>query len=331
MSGPPPLREGQLVAAVRVWRVEYDRTGGPEVLVWREAALAAPGRGEVRVAVRAASVNPVDGKIRAGLLPPLPSAFPAGTGRDGAGLVVGLGADVDPVWLGRRVAFLAPRFGPGTWAEAVNLPVAVLAEIPETVNDLVAATLPLVGQSAEAVLAAGGVSLGADARGKRVLIHAAAGGVGRAAVQLAWLAGAEVHATASSARRPALEALGCARVWAYDEGEDFTALREVDLVIDLLGGAVHDRSYTVLRRGGIFACLKAAPFRDRGTEFDVQVVVAEVVPDGALLVRLLALVVAGRLDLGPERVLPATAFVEAQRLSDSGHAGGKIVLDFGAE
>ena len=78
-----------------MFRVEYDRTGGPEVLVWRRAPLPPPGAGEVRIAVAAASVNPIDGKIRAGALPPLPRGFPAHTGRDGAGRVVVAGPGVD--------------------------------------------------------------------------------------------------------------------------------------------------------------------------------------------------------------------------------------------
>ena len=322
------------MTADHVGRVEYDRTGGPEVLVWRAAPLPPPGPGEVRIRVRAASVNPIDGKIRAGLLPPLPLAFPAQTGRDGMGVVTACGPGVDPSWQGRRVAFLAPRGAAGTWAEAVNLPAAVLAPVPDGVDDLAAAALPLAGLSAAAVLALGGIGPGraeavpvGPAAGPRVLVHAAAGGVGRIAVQLARLAGAEVHATASSASRPALEALGVARVWAYDT-EDFTALRDVDLVVDLMGGAVHERSHAVLRPGGLIACLNAAPFTDRSAEHGTRIARAEVAPDPAVLSRLLALVAEGRLDPGPALVRPARDFAEAQRLSDNGHLHGKLVLDF---
>lgn len=330
-----------------VGRVEYDQTGGPEVLVWRAAPLPPPGPGEVRIQVHAASVNPIDGKIRAGRLPPLPLAFPAQTGRDGMGVVAACGPGVAPGWQGRRVAFLAPRGAAGTWAEAVNLPAAVLAPVPDGVDDLAAAALPLAGLSAAAVLALGGIGPGraeevpagpdespADgtapsrqAAGRRVLVHAASGGVGRIAVQLARLAGAEVHATASSASRPALEALGVARVWAHD-AEDFTVLRDVDLVVDLMGGAVHERSHAVLRPGGLIACLNAAPFTDRSAEHGTRIARAEVAPDPAVLSRLLALVAEGRLDPGPAAVRPARDFAEAQRLSDGGHLRGKLVLDF---
>nr|WP_229582627.1 zinc-binding dehydrogenase [Paracoccus sp. S-4012] len=209
------------------------------------------------------------------------------------------------------------------------MPVAVLAEVPETVGDLAAAALPLAGLSAAAVLASGAIALGQSAEGRRVLVHAAAGGVGRIAVQLARLAGAEVHATASAANREVLQDLGAARVWARD-AEDFAALREVDLVIDLLGGEVHARSYQTLRPGGILACLRAAPFTDRSAEFGVRVSVAEVAPDPAVLAQLLDLVAAGKLDPGPAHVLPARDFAEAQRRSDTGRLSGKLVLDFQA-
>ncbi|MDR5653145.1 quinone oxidoreductase family protein [Ruixingdingia sedimenti] len=316
-----------LATATQVWRVEHDRPGGPEVLTWRKGPLPPPAPGEARVAVRAASVNPVDGKIRAGRLPGLPPAFPATTGRDGAGRVLAVGPGVAPGWLNRRVAFLAPR-GEGTWGMAVNLPVAALAEIPAGVDDLAAAALPLAGISAARALALGGLWPLRPAPGLRVLVHAGAGGVGRIAVQLARLTGAEVHATASSASRAAVEALG-ARLWAYDV-EDFTALRDVDLVIDTMGGEVHHRSHAVLRPGGLIACLRAAPFADRSAETGMRVEIAEIAPDAPMLAALLDLVAQGQLDPGPAQVLPASGHAEAQRLSDSGHLRGKLVLDFGA-
>jgi len=109
MSCSPSAREARLAEAQRVWRVEYDRHGGPEVLGWRYCHLSPHGLDEVRIAVRAASVNLVDGKSSGGVSPSLPCVFPSGTGSDGAGFVVALGAGVDPMWLGRGVAFLAPR------------------------------------------------------------------------------------------------------------------------------------------------------------------------------------------------------------------------------
>lgn len=313
--------------SIPIWRVEHDAHGGPEVLHRRDALLAPPGPGEVRVAMHAASVNPVDGKIRAGLLDGLPPGFPAGTGRDGAGVVAALGAGVGAEWLGRRVAFLAPRGSAGSWASAATLPVDLLSAIPDMVDDLAAAALPLAGLSAAAVARAGGIGIGQRAPGLRVLIHGAAGGVGRIALQLARAAGAEIHATASAANRAVLERLGAHRIWARETG-DFTALRDLDLVIDLVGGAVHGRSYPVLRPGGMIACLKAAPFADRSAEWGLRCVTAEVAPDPAVLSALLDMIAAGELDPGPTRVLPGADFALAQNLCDSGRLRGKLVLDF---
>lgn len=307
----------------RFGRVEHDRIGGPEVLIWRSAALPSPAAGEVRIAMRAASVNPIDGKIRSGLLSPLPLQFPATTGRDGMGEVVALGPGVDAEWLGRRVAFLSPRGGQGTWAEAVTMPVAVLAAVPQNVPDLAAAALPLVGLSAAAVL-----NLGGCLSDKRVLVHAASGGVGRIAVQLALNAGAHVEATASAASRAALEAMGVSRVWSYDD-EDFTQTHDIDLVVDLLGGEIHARSYAVLRRGGTLACLNAAPFVDRSNSYGVSTQVANVLPDPVILAELLQRVADGHLDAGPTQVLPIGEFVQAHQIADAGKLRGKLVLDFG--
>ena len=312
----------------QIHRVEYDSIGGPEVLHWREVTLAPPGPGEVQIKTLGASVNPIDAKIRAGKLAPLPLAFPAQSGRDGMGQVTALGPEVDPAWLGQRVCYLMPRGPMGSWAEAVNLPVALLAKVPDGLPDLTAAALPLAGLSALAVLEAGGIEPLGEADDLRILLHAAAGGVGRIVLQLARLAGASVHCTASEANRQRLMALGAAKVWAYDTGEDFRAARDLDLVIDLMGGALHEESYPCLRQGGVMACLNAAPFTDRAAEFGVTTKIAEVAPNPARLELLLDLAAQGHLKPGPALTLPARDFAKAHSLIETGHLSGKLVLDF---
>src|SRR5215213_4090089 len=101
--------------------VEYTRYGGPDVLMMTTKPSPDCGPGEVLIEVHAASVNPVDGKIRSGRLKPMPGSFPAMTGRDGAGVVRQVGDGIPADLIGRRVCFMAPR-GRGTWAEEMTLP-----------------------------------------------------------------------------------------------------------------------------------------------------------------------------------------------------------------
>jgi NADPH:quinone reductase-like Zn-dependent oxidoreductase len=302
--------------------IQLSDYGPAEVLSARRIAMPQPGPGEVSIAMHAASVNPIDWKVRAGQLKQVfPVAFPMTTGRDGAGIVTAVGAGVDAAMIGRRVCFLASR-GVGTWAEQIVLPAALAVPIPDTLSFVDAAALPLAGLSAWAALLTE-AQLGA---GMRVLIHAAAGGVGTLAVQIARDRGAQVYATCSSGNLDYVRALGVDDAIAYDRDKFDGRLSELDVVFDPIGGEVHDRSYAVLRQGGTLVCLTAEPFKDRGAEFGVDVKVAKVLPDPVALGDLVGLVRAGRLMPIVEHVLPLSDFIAAQRASEHGHARGKTVL-----
>src|SRR4051794_25428113 len=127
--------------------VQFDRYGGPDVLSMTSLPSPACGSGEALIEVHAASVNPVDWKIRSGRLKPLPHGFPAPTGRDGAGIVRDVGEGTPRDLIGTRVCFLAPR-GQGPWAEETVLPASLLVPIPDTLPFAEAAALPLAGISA---------------------------------------------------------------------------------------------------------------------------------------------------------------------------------------
>lgn len=302
--------------------IQFADYGPPEVLSARRLAMPQPGPGEASIAVHAAGVNPIDWKLRAGQLRHIfPVALPMTTGRDGAGVITAVGDGVDAAMVGERVCFLASR-GVGTWAEQIVLPAALAVPIPDTLSFVDAAALPLAGLSAWAALITD-AQLGP---GMRVLVHAAAGGVGTLAVQIARDRGAQVYATCSSGNLDYVRALGVDDAIAYDRDRFDLRLSELDVVFDPIGGEVHDRSYAVLRDGGTLACLTAAPFTDRGTEFGVKVRVAKVLPDPIALGDLVALVKAGRLMPIVEHVLPLSDFVAAQQASEQGHARGKTVL-----
>ncbi|MDK3017060.1 NADP-dependent oxidoreductase [Pseudodonghicola flavimaris] len=303
--------------------VRYARHGGPEVLELMEQPMPVPGPGEVLVEMRAVSANPVDGKLRAGALGAVAGGvdLPAGTGRDGAGIVRGLGAGVDPALLGRMVCLLAPR-GQATWAEAVTVPAADLALVPDGVSPAVAAALPLAGICAWRAL----VDVAGLRPGQRVLIQAGAGGVGHLAVQLAHHLGAEVIATASAANRDFVLSLGADRVVAYDQADFAAELSGLDVVYDLVGGAVHLASATVLRPGGLLVYLNAAPFDAGALRGDIRHALVQIAPDPVAMAGMLELVARGAIRSELTR-LPFADFARAQQLSDAGHSRGKIVLE----
>ena len=309
-------------AANEVFAVEFDHYGGPEVLQLRRIAPPQPAPNEVLIEVHAASMNPVDWKVRSGMLQKFfPVTFPAVTGRDGAGEVIAVGSGTDASLLGKRVCFLASR-GVGTWSQKIALPASLAVPFPATISYEDAAALPLAGISAWI----GMVQTGNVKAGMRVLIHAAAGGVGGIAVQIARLRGATVIATCSEHNVDFVRALGAQEVIAYDKIAFEDHARDVDLVFDVIGGEVHRRSYQTLKRGGMIVALAAAPIEDQSARYGVKLAVPQVLSDPAALAEVVALVAAGKLKPSVEQVLPMLDFAKAHQMSETGHARGKTVL-----
>jgi NADPH:quinone reductase-like Zn-dependent oxidoreductase len=302
--------------------IEFGSYGGPEVLQMREVAPPAAADAEFLVDVFAVSVNPIDWKVRSGRMSGIfPLVFPATTGRDGAGIVRAAGRGADASFVGRRVAFFAPR-GKGTWADRIALPEANIAIMPDGMPFPEAAALPLAGTSAWIPL----VEIAQAGPGMRVLIHAGAGGVGSLAVQIARARGAHVIATCSERNADFVRSLGANDVIAYDRTPFESAVRDVDAVFDTMGGEVHDRSYKVLKRRGLMVCLSAEPYTDRGAEFGVTVKQAPILPRRDILDSLLKMMADGSLHIPIEATLPFAEFRRAHELSQTGRVRGKIVL-----
>jgi NADPH:quinone reductase-like Zn-dependent oxidoreductase len=305
-----------------VLAVAYDAYGGPEVLKLRSMPAPSPAPGQVVVEVRAASMNPVDWKVRSGMLQKFfPVTFPTITGRDGAGEVIAAAADADASLVGKRVCFLAQR-GAGTWSQKIALQASLAVPIPWNMSYEQAASLPLAGVSAWV-----GLVQTADVKpGMRVLIHAAAGGVGSMAVQIARLRGATVIATCSQRNLDFVRALGAQEAFPYDQTAFEEHARDIDVVFDVIGGDVHRRSYPVLKRGGIIVALAAAPFEDQTARWGVKLATPQVLSDPAALEEIVELVAAGALKPCVECVLPIADFTKAHEMSETGHARGKTVL-----
>ena len=304
--------------AVRVY--EYGDVG---VLRHEEVSRPAIAPGEVLVRVRAAGVNPADCQIRAGhYRNVLPLPLPFIPGWDLAGTVETVGADVTRWRPGDRVFAMADMSRDGAYAQFIAIAATSLAPAPSTVPLAHAAGAPLALLTAWQSL----FEEGALERGRRVLVHAAAGGVGQFTVQLARHAGAHVLATASPGNAERVRALGAEEVLDY-RGDELRRVRDIDLIIDAAGGETRERSWNLLRPGGrLVAVAMPPPDPVVAARHGVECRMVAVRPDGARLEQLAPLFQSGALRVAIERELPLREAAAAHALSETRHVRGKIIL-----
>lgn len=288
--------------------------GGPEVLRLEEAPVPKPGPGQILVRVRAASVNPIDWKMRRGLMAKVfPIGFPRVLGRDCAG-------DFE----GGLVAGVSDPRTDGTHAEYALLPAEQTAPIPEGLSPEEAASLCVTGISAYIAL----VENARVSGGHRVLVHAGAGGVGSVAIQIARQLGCEVFATASPANHEYCRSLGAVGVIDYRSQDFTTAIPPCDVILDTIGGDTHRRSLKMLKPGGTVVALAAEPIPKGDQRNDVRATMVNVRPTRERLLQLFQWATSGIIKpqvtqrFGPENAARAYA------ISESGHARGKMIIQF---
>jgi NADPH:quinone reductase-like Zn-dependent oxidoreductase len=297
--------------------------GGPGVLKQTRSPRPHQGRDEVLVRVHAAGVNPVDWKIREGhLRQTLGHTLPLILGWDVSGVVESIGSTVGRFKVGDEVISRPDLTRDGAFAEFICVRESEVAPKPPSMDHVHAAGLSLAGLTAwQALFDAGGL-----ARGQRVLIHAAAGGVGHLAVQLAKDKGAYVIGTASSNNHEFLRELGIDEVIDYRTDRFEEAIQPVDLVLDAVGGDTQSRSWKVLRRGGTLVSIVTPPSAELATAHGAKGAFVFVRPDAAQLAELGRLVDEKRMRVVVETVLPLSEAALGLDLSERGHARGKIVL-----
>jgi NADPH:quinone reductase-like Zn-dependent oxidoreductase len=303
-----------------------ERPGGPEVLQLREVERPTPGATEILVRVHAAGINPTDWKSRSGggLAG---GAFPLILGYDVAGVVEAVGPGVTLYRPGDEVLGM-PLFPhlPGAYSEYVVAPARHFAPKPASLSFEEAAGLPLAALTAWQGL----VDTGKVKPGQRVLVHAAAGGVGHFAVQIAKSLGAYVIATASAPKHDFVRGLGADEVIDYHEADFVEVLRDqpVDVVFDPIAGDYSSRSLQVLKDGGVLVsilpvpdeAMKEAEARGIPTGFTL------VEPDRLALTAIVDLVEQGRLRVEIDSVFPLEDAAEAHRRSETNRVVGKVVL-----
>ncbi|MBI1758757.1 MAG: NADP-dependent oxidoreductase [Actinobacteria bacterium] len=301
--------------------------GGPEVLTRTERPVPDPLPTEVRVRVMAAGINPVDWKTRAGGgIAGVLGAPPFVLGWDVAGVVDAVGFGVTTLHEGDLVLGMPwfPREA-GGYGEYVAAPSRHFVRVPDGMTVAEAAGLPLAFLTAWQALVDT-----ADLRpGQRVLVHAAAGGVGHLAVQIAKARGAHVIGTASAGKQGLLRELG------VDEPVDYTAapfeevVGDVDIALDLVGGDTSVRSVAVTRPGGLVICVPAGlppELADAAGAAGVRATGILVEPDHAGLQAAVDLYRAGNLSVRVERTFPLADAALAHALGERGHTSGKLVL-----
>ncbi|MDQ0584943.1 NADP-dependent oxidoreductase [Streptomyces rishiriensis] len=301
--------------------------GGPEVLKETEVERPAPRPNEVLVRVRAAGVNPTDWKHRAtgGFLGEPPFVL----GWDLSGTVEAVGIGVAAFAPGDEVFGMLPYpYGHGSHAEYAIAPVRALWHKPAAIDHVQAAALPLVSLTAWQALVE---NAGLEA-GQRVLIHAAAGGVGHVAVQIAKARGAYVIGTASAGKHDFLRELGVDEVIDYRESDVTEAVKDVDVVLDTLGGDTSVRSLRVLRPGGIVVSILPVgsdEFFAEAERLGVRAVRMLVDADRAGMRTIAELAASGKLSATIAGTFPLADAAEAHRLGDTGRTTGKLVLTVG--
>lgn len=294
---------------------------GSEALRLQDTGQLLPGVDELLVSVEAAGVNPVDAKMCRGLLKEfLPVEFPYVPGSDFSGVVVSVGPGGDPSYVGQRVMGMIDVQRGGAYAELAVVPVTRAVPVPDSVELMDAAALPMGVMTGYDL-----IEIGLDVRaGEKVIVTGAAGSVGRAAVFAAAERGAEVVAVVRSIPETAIS--GASSVIAASDDKPLEALSGLDCVADTVGGGLAQRLCGALRSGGRFSTVVGsfAPLPETNGAYSISTVVVDPRPEP--LARFAAALAAGKVALPPVRTLPLAEAAHAHAMLLAGGAGRKLIL-----
>lgn len=329
--------------------VRQHEFGGPEVLLYEDAPVPVLNKGEVRVKVSAIGLNPPDWYLRDGykMLPPewQPKVpFPIILGTDISGVIVSVADDVDEFSVGDEVYSMVrfPSYGPSqAYAEYVNVPVSDLALKPAGIDHIHAAGAPMSLLTAWQFM----IEVGHDEQnplqpnqhmpvplaGKTVLINGAAGGVGHFAVQLAKWKGAKVIAVASGRQEDLLRKLGADEFIDYTKNNAEETVKDIDLVIDAVGGSKTGRFLKTLKPGGALFPIFPLGFsgQDEAEKLGVNVSATQVRSNGKQLAELAPLLDQGVIRVVIDSIFPLSEARQSHERAALGHIQGKIVLTVG--
>ncbi|HEY1450333.1 MAG TPA: NADP-dependent oxidoreductase [Solirubrobacteraceae bacterium] len=295
--------------------VLLSETGGPEVLRVVDVPQPELGDGEVLIAVRAASINPIDWKFRRGIAP---KELPAVLGNDVSG-VVGQ-SRADGFAEGDEVFGFSPS---GGYAEFAAAPAQAIAKKPAGVSHAQAAAIPVSGLTAwQALFDRGGLQ-----SGQSLLVAGAAGGVGHFAVQFGKHAGARVIGTGSARNRDFVLGLGADEYVDYTSQDVADAVSDVDVVFDTVGGETTKTLVPSLREGGVIVVIAAAPPEAEVAARGARAELLSMSVNQKQLVEVAELVAGGEVRVEIAQTFPLAEVAKAHELSEAGHTRGKLILE----
>jgi NADPH:quinone reductase-like Zn-dependent oxidoreductase len=306
----------------KVLKMRIHGFGGNEVVSADDIEPSLPDAGQILVAVRAASVNPVDFKIRLGKYPAVKDdRLPYTLGRDVSGVVEKCGAQAERFKIGDEV-FGMVGIGGGGYSEKAVLDETAVALKPAKLDHTHAAAIPLAGQTAwQGLFRHGGLK-----PGQSVLIHGGSGGVGHFAIQFAKARGARVLTTVSTENVEFARSLGADVVVDYKTQRFEDEVSEVDMIFDLIDGETRQRSWKVLKKGGVLVSTLTDPSQETAKQFGVRALRYTVEADSAELDEIAGLVAEGKVKPHLQKSFPLNAAAQALASVEQGHSVGKIVL-----
>ncbi|KAA9037576.1 NADP-dependent oxidoreductase [Ginsengibacter hankyongi] len=303
--------------------IQIHEFGGPEVLKYEDAPKPTPAEDEVLIKVFASGVNPIDWKIRAGhATGKFPVQFPLIPGWDVSGEIEEVGGSIKNFRKGDEVYSRPDPSKNGSYAEYVVVKANLVNLKPKSISHEKAAAVPLAGLTAWQAL----FDYGRLMKDQKVLIHAASGGVGTFAVQFAKWKGAYVIGTTSGKNIDFVEDLGADVVIDYKKEKFEDILKDIDLVIDLIGGDTQKRSLKVLKSGGRLITTVQPENEEAAKEKNIHIesFLAKSIPEK--LEQIKQLIDSGKVKPVIAVIMPLKDAAKAQQLSEEGHTRGKIVL-----
>jgi NADPH:quinone reductase-like Zn-dependent oxidoreductase len=302
--------------------IKINEYGDESVLKYEEVEKPEPKADEILVKVKISSVNPVDWKIRDGMGEMFGMKLPMILGCEISGTIEEIGTDVNRFAVGDEV-FGYLNSQEGGYAEYVAVKENEAAKRPENVDFENAAAIPVGALTAwQALFDAAKLE-----SGQKVLIHAASGAVGSMAVQLAKWKGIYVYATASGKNEDFVKNLGADEFIDYTKTRFENVVQDVDAVFDTIGGETQERSFEVLKKGGVLVTSVQPPSQELAAEHGVTATMINMEAKADQLAQIAELVASGTLKTHVEKVFPFTEIVAAHKLSKEGHTRGKIVLE----
>lgn len=305
--------------------IVIEQYGGAEELIEKDLPKPVIQDNQVLIEMKATSVNPIDWKVRAGYMKEgMDFEFPLILGWDAAGVVSEVGKDVTKFKVGDEV-FARPAMANGTYSEYVAVEEDLVALKPKSISFEEAASVPLAGMTAWQCL----IDFGQIKSGDKVLIHAGSGGVGSLGIQIAKSLGAYVISTASDKNEAFLKELGVDEFINYKTTDFADVVKDVDLVVDTMGGDILEKSHDVVNPGGRLVSIAGQPNAEKAKEKEITAESLWLNPNGKQLAELGELMEKGEVKSHIGHTFPLTAegLCEAHELSATHHAKGKIVIE----